>query len=77
MGKITVLEKVKVNIPRKHEEIEAEWWVSIDKDGKSFIQIDTFGSKQRKIKGAKSQTMRFNKEIAIQLKKILQENFPE
>ena len=76
MGEVIKLEQYEESIRLLEQKaIKAKYWVGEER-GEKFIQLDTFGSDQRKFKGKKSQTMRFSKDIAIQLKKILQEKFP-
>ena len=50
---------------------------SVFEDGKGnkYLQIDTYGSKSRKIPGKKSQSIRFSPEAIEQLKEILKNNF--
>jgi hypothetical protein len=45
------------------------------KDGSPVVQIDTYGSDDRKIPGKQSQTLQFGKESALQLYKILQDAY--
>lgn len=56
----------------KHSIVDCTYTV-IQNNGENFLQIDTYGSSQRKIKGKKSQSIRFSKEAISQLKKIISE----
>jgi hypothetical protein len=40
-----------------------------------IVQIDTYGSDERKIPGKQSQTLQLGKEVALELYKILQETY--
>lgn len=44
----------------------------INDDNETFLQIDTYGSEQRKMHGKKSQSIRFDSNAIEQLKEILQ-----
>lgn len=41
-------------------------------DGENWLQLDTFGSKKRKMLGKKSQSIRFSPEALKNLKEILE-----
>ena len=43
--------------------------------GERYLQIDTYGSRQRKMPGKKSQSIRFAPEAVEQLKAILAKHF--
>lgn len=45
------------------------------RDGKAFLQIDTFGSSERDKPGKQSQTMQFTEETARQLWSIIGKEF--
>ena len=47
----------------------------IDCFDEKYIQIDTFGSKERKYNNKVSQSIRINKEVATQLSRIINDNF--
>jgi hypothetical protein len=44
---------------------------------KRFLQINTYGLNERKVKGVTSQTMQFDEEAVRELKKILENEFHE
>jgi hypothetical protein len=57
---------------RRHEtEVEIE-----SREGR-LLQLDTFGSKDRKLVGKKSQTMQFDADAARQLLTIIRRAFPD
>ena len=75
MGEVIKLEQYEESIRLLEQKaIKAKYWVGEER-GEKFIQLDTFGSDQRKFKGKQSQTMRFSKDIAIQLKKSFKKIF--
>jgi len=57
-----------------HEEIEASY-TTFERDGRVFIQIDTYGRETREIPGKKSQTIQLDREGAIALFNILKREF--
>jgi hypothetical protein len=58
----------------QHTEVDGTYAIVSDKEGKN-LQIDTYGSLQRKMPGKKSQSIRFGPEAISQLKAILDEYF--
>ena len=53
-----------------HSEVECTYSI-VDEEGKRYLQIDTYGSKKRKIPGKKSQSMRLAPEAIKELKALL------
>ena len=49
----------------------------VESDGVKVLQIDTYGSKNRRIPGKVSQSIRFSPAAIGQLKKILQKHFAD
>jgi hypothetical protein len=54
----------------KHTDVECTFDIVIDSDGCKCLQLDTYGSNQREIKGKKSQSLRLTPEAIAQLKSI-------
>ncbi|MBI3789603.1 MAG: methionyl-tRNA formyltransferase [Gemmatimonadetes bacterium] len=50
-----------------HDEVKATYTVLDDGQGTTFLQIDTYGSASRKMKGKKSQTIRLHPDALRQL----------
>ena len=61
------------NVP--HKEVECTYWVVTDDKGGKYLQLDTYGSSERKMPNKKSQSLRFSKEALDQLKDILTQHF--
>ena len=59
---------------RKHKTVECDYFVVYDK-GKNYLQLDTYGSKDRKILDKMSQSLRFSPEAIKQLKELLSREF--
>lgn len=57
-----------------HEEIEASY-TAFERDGRVFIQIDTYGRDTREMPGKKSQTIQLDREGATALFNILKREF--
>jgi hypothetical protein len=58
----------------QHSETECTYTIVRADDG-TYLQIDTYGSRQRRIPGKKSQSIRFSPEAVEQLKAILARHF--
>jgi hypothetical protein len=54
-----------------HDEVDSTYTIFIGKDDKKYLQIDTYGSPNRKLKGKKSQSIQFNEEAYKQLRHII------
>ena len=57
-----------------HDEIDASY-TAFHMDGRTFIQIDSYGRSDRQIPGKKSQTIQLNEDSARQLFEILRREF--
>lgn len=55
-----------------HNDVDATYTVFTDEKGKRYLQIDTYGSKNREIPGKKSQSVQFGPEGIRELKKLLE-----
>jgi len=70
MALVTTLKPQKLERDSTHNEVECTYTVIENDDGK-FLQIDTYGSANRQIKGKKSQSIRFSKDAINQLKNTI------
>ncbi len=57
-----------------HSEVDATISL-IEMDGEKFVQIDTYGSKNRAIPGKVSQSLRLSKSAYEQLQKLAEKHF--
>ena len=71
MAIVRKLEEIQLERDAPHREVKATFTIVFGKDGNKYLQIDTYGSKERLYKGKKSQSIRFAPEAINQLKKIL------
>jgi hypothetical protein len=58
-----------------HKEIEGSYFIMTARNGKKYLQIDTYWSDEREIPGKISQSIQFSLEAIEQLKKILLQYF--
>ena len=74
MATVRKLEHRDLERVARHTEVEGSYSI-IDLDGEKFLQIDTYGSKQRQDKGKMSQSLRLSQESIKQLLEIIKANF--
>ncbi len=70
MALVNNVEKISRN-SKVHDEVEATYNV-IHKSGKKYIQINTYGSKERKLKGDVSQTIQLSEDLIKKLQDIIE-----
>jgi hypothetical protein len=75
MAIIKKMEKINLERDSKHTEVNCTYAIVQGDDGEKYLQIDTYGSKTRKIPGKKSQSIRLSPEAIKQLKGILKTHF--
>jgi hypothetical protein len=68
--KLKIIEK-----DTRHTDAECTYSIIQSPDGSKFLQLDTYGSKSRKIPGKVSQSIRFSPRGLAQLKQILDQYF--
>ncbi len=71
MALVKKLEKIEKERNTVHDEVECTYTIFTDSAGNKFLQIDTYGSVNRKFRGKVSQSLQFNKESAIELLNII------
>jgi hypothetical protein len=70
MAIVRKLERITLERGSSHTEVNCTYSIIQDRDGKS-LQIDTYGSANRKMPDKKSQSIRFSPEAIAQLREIL------
>ena len=75
MALIQHLEQKTPETKSVHRTVEASYFIVTDAEGNKYLQIETYGSADRKIKGKTSQAIQFDKESASQLFDILKQEF--
>ena len=71
MAIVKKLTKFQLEKESKHSEVDCTYSIVESNDGIKYLQIDTYGSANRKIPNKKSQSIRFSPEAIQQLKKII------
>ena len=70
MAIVRKLEKILLERDSTHTEVEGTYSIIHSNEG-NYLQVDTYGSKQRQEQGKKSQSIRFSPEVISQLKDII------
>lgn len=58
-----------------HSDVECSYSLVTHQTGERCLQLDTYGSAQRKLKGKKSQSLRLSESALHQLQAIIGEHF--
>jgi hypothetical protein len=77
MATIRHLEPKQLEIVVRHTEVAATYAIVRDSEGVKYLQIDTYGSEEREIRGKKSQSMRLAPEAIAQLVSIASKHFAQ
>ena len=77
MAIVRHLEERQLEVDASHTETECTYSIIQSKDGTRFLQVDTYGSSERKIAGKKSQSVRFAPEAIRELVQIIKAHFPD
>ena len=70
MAIVRNLEKMTLEKESTHTEVDGTYSIIHSLEG-NYLQVDTYGSKQRQEQGKKSQSIRFSPEAISQLRDIL------
>ncbi len=76
MALITELKQITKDRHAVHGSVECGYSVFTGPDGERYLQLETFGSRDRKIPGKTSQAIQLNDSAAAELKRIIHETFP-
>jgi hypothetical protein len=71
MALVTRLNQITLERTTPHDEVECTYSIVFGDNGERFLQIDTYGSRERQMPGKKSQSIRFNPEAISQLRQII------
>lgn len=74
MALVTKFEKLDGERTQLHEEVEAKYAV-FERDGRGFVQINTYGRPGREIPGKVSQSIQLDRQGAEALVAILRKSF--
>jgi hypothetical protein len=75
MALITGLTELQKDRNRVHGAVECGYTV-FEECGERYLQLDTYGSPERKIPGKTSQSIRLNAESAARVKALIEKVFP-
>jgi hypothetical protein len=75
MAIVRHLEQQQLTTDTRHTETDCTYAIVRDGTGIAYLQIDTYGSRDRKIAGKKSQSIRFAPEAIRELADILDAHF--
>ncbi|MCP4583893.1 MAG: methionyl-tRNA formyltransferase [candidate division Zixibacteria bacterium] len=65
MALIRKIAPITTDVNTIHDPVDCTYSVFKDGNGKKFLQIDTYGSSKRKIKGKKGQSLQFNEKSLL------------
>lgn len=72
MAIVRKLEKLEGLMDARHSEAPCTYAIVTSDDGRKWLQVDTYGSTTRKLRGKKSQSIRFAPEAVEQLRRIIE-----
>lgn len=75
MAIVRHMEQVFLDADAKHTEVDCTYSIVGDDLGERWLQIDTYGSRDRQMTGKKSQSIRLAPGAIEELKKILSTEF--
>jgi hypothetical protein len=59
-----------------HAPVDCTSFSFSDDGGRRYLQLDTYGSSERQLKGKVSQSLQFGEEAAAQLQRLIAETLP-
>jgi hypothetical protein len=74
MALVERIEHQLVDRPIAHKPVRCTYFIATADDGARLLQLDTYGSKERQLKGKKSQTIQFSKKALSQLLALIKEH---
>jgi hypothetical protein len=75
MALVRTMSKTSKDRQSVHRETECSFSTFSDELGQVYLQLDTFGSKARKMPGKESQSIQFDRRAALQLRDLINEIF--
>lgn len=76
MARIRSLEMLNGSHTRPHSTVDAGYKIVLAADGARLLQIDTYGSDDRKVSGKSSQSIQIDEKHARRLVAIFEEMYP-
>jgi hypothetical protein len=75
MALISTLTELKKDRNQVHGPVDCGWTV-FEEGGERYLQLDTYGSQERKILGKTSQSIQLDAKSAAELKRLIERTFP-
>lgn len=76
MARIREFEQLPATKGRRQSDVSCGWRI-VEVDGEKLLQLDTYGSSQRKLVGKTSQAIQIDRDGAETLLKLLYTAFPD
>jgi hypothetical protein len=73
MALVRKISHVKLEKDSTHQSVDCTYDIVME-DGRKYLQLDTYGSSNRKMKGKKSQSIRLSPEALVQLRTIMNQH---
>jgi hypothetical protein len=77
VARVEEFQKIEKSRNSVHEVVEAGYLVFTSNDGKTYIQIETYGSSTRKLQDKVSQVIQLDRKSAAELLDIISSAFPD
>lgn len=71
MALVTRMDEITMERNQVHEPVEATFCTFRTAEGTTYLQIDTYGSQRRQLRGKKSQSIQLSPEAIAQLREII------
>ena len=77
MALVNHIEPITLSVEAPHTAVDCTFAIIRDREGQKYLQLDTYGSAERKLTGKKSQSLRLSPEAVRELASIIAANYPE
>ena len=75
MARVAEFKELKKERNSLHEIVDCTYTVFVSDAGKRILQIDSYGTKHRKLSGKVSQTLQFDEQTARRLERLIAHTF--
>lgn len=75
MAFVRTIKQIRKDRCSVHEPVECTYTVFTSDDGQKYLQLDSYGSRTRKLTGKVSQALQFSKSSAQELRAIIDREF--
>lgn len=77
MALVRAIKQIRKDRCSVHEPVECTYTVFTADDGQKYLQLDSYGSRTRKLTGKVSQALQFSKATVQELRAIIDREFGE